>query len=233
MRISFVIPMYNEEKRIQKSVREIRAFRQSFPCESEWIFVDDGSTDATEKVAREELGEMPHQWIRLEKNQGKGRAVQRGMLEATGDFIFFTDADLSVLLSEYERLLQALQNGYDVALGSRGPGAHVVVRQSLLRESMGKIFNRIARLFSFKGIRDSQCGFKGFRRDVARELFHEQKIKGFAFDAEIVYLAQKKGYRVAEIPVTWRNSPQSRVRIFRDSLQMLFDVMRIRWLHRS
>lgn len=234
MRISFVIPMHNEEKRIQKTVREIRAFRQNFPWDSEWIFVDDGSTDATEKVAREELGGMPYRWIRFEKNQGKGRAVQRGMLEATGDFVFFTDADLSTPLPEYERLLQPLQNGYDVALGSRALAeSRVQVHQNFIRETMGKVFNRIARLFSFKGIWDSQCGFKGFRKDVARELFQEQKIRGFAFDAEIVYLAQKKGYRLAEIPVTWRNSPQSRVRMVKDSLQMFFDVVRIKWLHRN
>lgn len=233
MFLSFIVPLYNEEKRIAKTIREIAAFRQGLPVENEWIFVDDGSTDQTESHARQELGTMPHRWIRFERNQGKGDAVRRGMLEARGDFLFFTDTDLSTPLVEYERLLHELKNGYDVAIASRGLGARVLVHQSWMRETMGRIFNRIARLLTFKGIRDSQCGFKGFRREAARKLFSLQKISRFSFDAEIVFLAQRLGFRVAEIPVTWINSENSKVRMFQDSLQMLIDLFRIRWLHRD
>ena len=233
MRLSFVVPLYNEEKRIRKSIQEIEGFQARLPFESEWIFVDDGSGDQTKNIAGPLLEKIPHRWIRLEVNQGKGRAVQRGMLEAQGDVVFFMDADLSTPLAEYEKLLKPLKNGYEIAIGSRGPGAQIVVHQNPLRETMGKIFNRIARGLTFKGIHDSQCGFKAFRREVVNLLFSKQKISGFSFDAEILYLAQKKGFRIAEVPITWVNSKESRVRILRDSLEMFVDLFRIRWLHRD
>ncbi len=233
MRLSFVVPLYNEEKRIGNSIQEVQTFRAKLSHESEWIFVDDGSTDRTKSVAEPLLESIPHRWIRLESNQGKGRAVQRGMLEARGDVIIFMDADLSTPLTEYEKLVNPLKNGYDIAIGSRGPGARILVRQNPLRETMGKLFNRIARALTFKEIRDSQCGFKAFRREVVGPLFSSQKIFGFSFDAEILFLAQQKGFRIAEVPVTWVNSKESRVRVLRDSFRMFVDLFRIRWLHRN
>lgn len=233
MIISFVIPVYNESKRIGKTAREIVYFQKQFPHPSEWIFVDDGSVDNTRQQAAAELGSLPHHWIALGTNQGKGRAVQQGVLAAKGDCIFFMDADLSTPLTEYQKLLSALDSGNDVAIGSRGPGAQILVRQNPLREMMGRTFNQIARFFTFKGIRDSQCGFKAFRKDAAHRLFSLQKITRFSFDAEILYLAQVLGYRIAEVPVTWLNSKESRVRIFSDSIQMFLDLLRIRWLHRN
>lgn len=234
MKLSFVVPVFNEEKRIQKTVREITLFRSNLPSESEWIFVDDGSTDRTEVLAHEALGGMPRRWMKLPTNQGKGRAVQTGILAATGDYIFFTDADLSTPLAEYELLLNSLRQGYDVAVGSRAiRDSRVMVHQNWLRESMGKIFNRIARLLTFRGVRDSQCGFKAFRREAARTLFGLQKTKGFSFDAEILYLAQKLNYRIVEVGVAWTNSKNSKVRIIEDSFLMLADLFRIRWFHRN
>jgi len=234
MRLSFVIPLYNEEKRIQKSCREIIKFRKSLPFENEWIFVNDGSTDRTELLAREELGTLPYRWLNLKENQGKGWAVRQGVLEATGDYIFFSDADLSTPLSEYARLLKVLEDSFSLAIGSRALSeSQVLVRQNWVRQTMGRIFNRIARMLAFQGIRDSQCGFKGFKRDVAWKLFSLQKIKGFSFDAEIIYLAQKLGFQIAEIPVTWVNSGESKVDMFRDSFQMLVDLFRIRSLHQD
>jgi len=234
MKVSFIVPLFNEKKRIVKAVREISDFRRFFPYENEWLFVDDGSTDGTEALARQELGAMPYRWVRLESNQGKGRAVQRGMFEAEGDFLLFTDADLSTPLAESEKLLRTLKDGYDIAIGSRGlKESQVLVHQNWFRETMGKTFNGFARLLTFKEIHDSQCGFKAFRREAAKELFGLQKLSGFSFDAEILYLAQNLGYRIAEIPVTWVNSPDSRVRIVRDSLSMLRDLFRIRRLHRN
>ena len=232
--LSFVVPLYNEEKRIQKTIHEIIAFRGKLSYQNEWIFVDDGSKDATERLARRALGETPYRWIRLESNQGKGRAVQKGILEARGDYVLFSDADLSTPLPEFERLLQMLRDGYDVAIGSRSlPGSRVLVHQSWLRETMGKTFNLLARVLTFKRIRDSQCGFKAFRREVAQKLFSLQKISGFSFDTEIIYLAQQQGLKIAEVPVTWINSKDSKVRMIRDSFWMLVDLFRIRWLHRN
>jgi dolichyl-phosphate beta-glucosyltransferase len=234
MILSFIVPLYNEEARIRGAVRKIFEFQKKLPAGSEWIFVDDGSTDDTEVIARQELGAMPYRWVKFDSNQGKGAAVRAGILEAKGDFIFFTDADLSTPLDEYEKLLKAMKNSSDLAIGSRAlPDSRILLRQSWVRETMGKIFNRIATLLTFKGISDSQCGFKGFRREAAKKLFGLQKIKRFSFDAEIVYLAQRLGLRVAEVPVTWINSPESRVRKIQDSLNMLFDLFRIRWLHRD
>ncbi len=234
MILSFVIPLYNEAPRIRNSAREIVSFRKSLPYPSEWIFVDDGSTDDTELIARQELGAMPYRWIKLGTNQGKGRAVQAGVLETQGDFVFFADADLSTPLAEYESLLKAMQNGSDLAIGSRGlPDSKVLVHQNWVREMMGKGFNRIATLFTFKGIRDSQCGFKGFRKEAAKRLFSLQKITRFSFDAELIFLAQRLGLRISEIPVTWVNSEQSKVRMIQDSFNMLVDLIRIRWLHRD
>lgn len=234
MRLSFIVPLYNEEERIEKSIREISEFRRTLPYETEWIFVDDGSRDRTETLAREALGSQPYRWIRFERNQGKGRAVQQGMLQATGDYLFFTDADLSTPLGEYRKLLHALEAGSDVAIGSRGlVDSDVALHQNWVRESMGKIFNRVARLLTFKGIRDSQCGFKAFRREAAQHLFSQQKIAGFSFDAEILYLAQKQGDRIAEVGVRWVNSKASKVRMIRDSLGMLIELIKIRWHHRN
>lgn len=233
MLLSFVIPVYNEAKRIRKSISEIVKFQKGLAFDTEWIFVDDGSTDETGTLARTELGPFPHRWLRLEVNRGKGRAVQTGMLEARGDYIFFSDLDLSTPLTEYEKLLKPLREGFDVALASRGPGADVRIHQNWLRETMGKSFNLLGRFLAFKEIRDTQCGFKAFRREAAGKLFALQKLKGFSFDAEIIFLAQRLGYRLKEVPVTWVNSPDSKVRIVQDSLQMLWDLFRIRWIHRN
>ena len=232
--ISFVIPLYNEEERIAKTVHEIKIFQKNFPGDYEWIFVDDGSTDETEQRARQELRGMEYRWLQLNSNQGKGKAVQKGMLEARGDFIFFTDTDLSTPLSEHQGFLQVLKDGYDLAIGSRGlADSRVLVHQNWLRETMGKIFNRIARLLTFKRVKDSQCGFKGFRKEAAHGLFQKQRVAGFSFDAEIIYLAQKMGYRIAELPVTWVNSKASKVHIVRDSIRMFLDLFQIRWYHRK
>ncbi len=231
--LSLVIPCFNEEKRLGQSLEKMLAYLRAQNYPWEMIVVDDGSSDGTVKTAEEKLTGVPHRVLRNVYNEGKGEAVRRGVLEAQGEYILFSDADLSTPIEEIEKLLQKLKDGFDVAIGSRGLGAsQVKVRQNLIRESMGKIFNRIARVFSFSRIRDSQCGFKCFRSEAGKDLFGAQKLKGFSFDAEILYLAQKRGYPIAEVPVIWRNAPHSHVHILKDSLRMFFDVMRIRWIHR-
>ena len=230
--LSVIIPSFNEEKRLTSTLEQITAYLRKQRYASEVIVVDDGSRDRTIEVAEEKLTGFPHRILKQGLNQGKGTAVKRGMLEAQGEFLLFTDADLSTPIEEAELLIARLEKGFDIAVGSRAlPESRVQIHQNFLRESMGKIFNRIARLMSFKKIQDSQCGFKCFRREAARNLFQAQKLKGFSFDAEILYLAQKKGYRIAEVGVTWRNSPHSRVHILKDSLRMLWDVVRIPWIH--
>ena len=230
--LSVVIPAYNEEKRLPQSLAAVMAFLKKQSYGSEIIVSDDGSQDGTVALARELLKEFPHQVLTTSQNRGKGHAVRQGMLAATGAYIFFTDADLSTPIEEVPRFVERLEKDQDVVIGSRAlPGSRVEIHQNFLRETMGKVFNLVAQALAFKGIHDSQCGFKGFRRAAAQKLFNLQKLDGFSFDVEIVYLAQKLGYRLLEIPVIWRNSAQSRVQVLRDPLLMFWDVLRIRSLH--
>ncbi len=231
--LSVVIPCYNEEKRLSLTLDKILSYLRRQNYSWEILVSDDGSTDGTVKLAEEKLAAPPHKVLQNPCHEGKGEAVKRGMLQSRALYILFTDADLSTPIEEVEKLLVKLQDGFDVAIGSRGLAAsQVEVPQNFFRQSMGKIFNRIARLASFKQIRDSQCGFKCFRCDTAWKLFNAQKLKGFSFDAEIMYLAQKRGFKIAEVPVVWRNSPSSRVHILKDSFLMFVDIFRIPWIHR-
>ena len=231
--LSVIIPAYNESIRLSRTLPRVVEYlkKQSYP--SEVILIDDGSQDETRQTAENYLQDIQHQVLVNPGNQGKGYSVKRGMLEAKGEYLLFSDADLSTPIEEVERFIQRLKSGYDVIVGSRGlPESNVEVTQNILRQSMGRIFNLLARLFSFNKIKDSQCGFKCFKRDVARDLFQRQIFKGFSFDAEIIYMAQKLGYRILEEPVIWRNSPNSKVHMIGDSCCMMGDIMRIRWIHR-
>lgn len=230
--LSVVIPTYNEEKRLPRSLETVMDFLKRQSYASEIIVSDDGSQDRTLALAEALLKDFPHQVLRVPQNRGKGHAVRRGMLAATGDYILFTDADLSTPIEEVSRFLKLLEGDQDVVIGSRAlPDSKIEIHQNFLRETMGKVFNLIAQGWAFKGIHDSQCGFKCFRRETAHKLFGLQKLDGFSFDVEIVYLAQKLGFRLLEVPVIWRNSDQSRVRVLWDPLKMLGDVLRIRNLH--
>ena len=230
--LSVVIPAYNEEKRLPQSLRAVMDFLNKQTYESEIIVSDDGSQDRTVALAGELLKGFPHQIMATPQNRGKGHAVRQGVLAAKGEYVLFTDADLSTPIEETARFLAHLEKDQDIVIGSRAlPGSQVEIRQNFLRETMGKFFNVVAQLWAFKGVRDSQCGFKGFRRETAQKLFTLQKLDGFSFDVEIVYLAQKLGVRLLELPVIWRNSAQSRVHVLRDPLAMFWDVLRIRSLH--
>lgn len=230
--LSVVIPAYNEEKRLPQTLDSVLDFLKQQPYRSEVIVSDDGSTDKTAQVAEPKLRDFPHRILATPQNKGKGHAVRQGMLAASGEYILFMDADLSTPISEVSRFLSHLKKDQDVVIGSRALSeSQVEIHQNFFREAMGKIFNRIARLWTFKDVHDSQCGFKCFRRAAAQELFTAQKLDGFSFDVEIVYLAQKFGLRLLELPVVWRNSPQSRVQVFRDPILMFFDILRIRKLH--
>ncbi len=235
MRFSVIVPAYNEEKRIGQTLRSIRDFARRQGLDCELIAVDDGSTDRTAEVIRQEFEGVQGLTCRLllnGRNRGKGFSVRRGMLEACGDFILFSDADLSTPIEEMDKLKAAVDEGYDVAIGSRALAeSRVEIHQNFMREMMGRIFNRIARLLTFRGILDSQCGFKGFRRNAAYDLFGSSRIDGFSFDAEILFLAQKRGYKVKEIPVIWRNSPASKVAIFTDPVKMFWELFLIRMIH--
>ena len=232
--VSVVIPAYNEEARLGPTLDAIVDYFKQRQTSFEIIVVDDGSMDGTAHIAVQKLDHVSYQILKNQSNQGKGYSVRRGVLAARGTMVLFVDSDLSTPIEDFDKLELALQDGYDIAIGSRAlSSSHVEIHQNFLRETMGKTFNVIARLLSFRGIHDSQCGFKAFKQKAAKALFERQKLNGFCFDAEILFLAQKMGYRVQEVGVRWRNSSSSKVHIILDPIKMFWDLFRIRWLHRS
>lgn len=229
--LSVVIPTYNEAARLGPSLESLRAFLERRFSRFELIVVDDGSGDGTAALARGFAGVRV---LELGFNRGKGAAVREGMLAADGEFVLFTDADLSTPIEQMEPFLERLKAGADLVIGSRAlPGSELRVRQSRLREGMGKVFNRLMRALCGLPYRDTQCGFKAFTREAARAIFSRARIDGFAFDVEALSIARTLGLKVEEHPVRWINSPLSRVRIVAHSLEMLRDVLRIRLGRRS
>ncbi|MCR4396539.1 MAG: glycosyltransferase family 2 protein [Candidatus Saccharicenans sp.] len=228
--LSVVVPAFNEEKRIGFSLFRIKDYLQSRNISAEVIVVDDGSTDRTAEEAGEIMADYPEfRVITLPVNRGKGAAVRSGVLQARGELVLFTDADLSTPIEELEKFLPLAREGCQVVIGSRAlPESQIKERQGWLREHLGKFFNLLVRLLVLKGFKDTQCGFKLFRKEAAREIFLRLETEGFAFDVEVLLLAQKLGYKICQVPVVWVNHPESRVRLVRGSLEMLGELLRIR-----
>ncbi len=232
MQISIVIPAFNEEKRIEASLQDVILFLPKHFLDWEVIVVDDGSMDRTAEIVRRFEHISPNSRLTLEvlpENMGKGAAVKHGVMQAKGNIILFMDADLSTPLTEIAKVVEALEQGADVAIGSRGqPDSNIVRHQPFYRETMGKIFNRIVRMLVIDGIRDTQCGFKAFRHQVAKEIFSRVETSHFGFDVEVLLWAKKLDFSVKEVGVTWINSPNSRVSPIKDSLKMLVGLFAIK-----
>lgn len=233
--ISIVIPAFNEEKRIGSSLKKLAKFLSNRPEVFEVIVVNDASTDRTEEVARSFSNKFSNfRLINLKTSPhgGKGLAVNKGVLAAKGDIVVFTDADFSTPINELDKLLNKLHSGFDIAIGSRALDRTLVkTKQSFIRESIGKIFNLLVRKIIGTQIKDTQCGFKAFNMPVSKDLFEKARIFDFGFDVELLYLAKRKGLKIAEVPVIWYNFPESRVHPIKDSIAMFLDLFKIRLYH--
>lgn len=231
--LSIVIPAYNEEKRLPRSLEAIWAFLQRQPYTSEIVISDDGSRDATVKIARQFGEGKPLLVLSDGENRGKGWAVRRGMLAARGQNVLFTDADLATPIEEVGKLLAARDEGYDVAIASRGLRESVLeVREPWYRELLGRAGNLLIQAVAVPGIWDTQCGFKLFSREACRDVFSRSVLDSICLDVELLYLARRMGYRIKEVPVRWRHDPDSRMRLLRESYRMLRDLARLRLIHR-
>ncbi|MCK4521213.1 MAG: glycosyltransferase family 2 protein [Nanoarchaeota archaeon] len=223
--LSVIIPAYNEEKRIGKTLERIISYLDSKKYSYEIIVVDDGSRDRTRDVVR---GVRNVKINKKRKNMGKGYSVKEGMLIAKGDYLLFSDADLSTPIEELEKLMNYIKK-YDVIIGSRAlKESDIQIRQPFYREYMGKIFNFFVQILTVKGIRDTQCGFKLFTKKAAKEIFSKQKIDGFGFDVEVLFIARKKGFKIKEVPIVWRNSINTKVSPVKDSVRMFYDILKVR-----
>jgi len=231
--LSIVIPAYNEQKRLHDSLVRIADYLSRQPYTYEVIVSDDGSTDTTLNLV--ESFASDHPWLRPihhPDNHGKGAAVRRGVLEASGDYILMCDADLATPIEELDGFWRYMETGADIVIASRPlKESHLVRHQPLHREMAGRLFNLAVRIVAVPGIHDTQCGFKLFRREVAHRLFSISVREGWDFDIEILYLAQRLGYRVVEAPVHWYHREGSKVSMLRDGLRMLVGLARIRIRH--
>jgi dolichyl-phosphate beta-glucosyltransferase len=228
--LSIVIPSYNEEKRLPATLERIASYIKTSGRASEVIVVDDGSTDKTAEVAKSYSGQIENlRVVPNGKNRGKGYSVKHGSMEAVGDIVLFTDADLSAPIEEADKLLGEMDE-YDVAIGSRAVNrALIEVHESKFREFAGIVFNKIVRIILRLPFVDTQCGFKAFRREKSKILFEQQTIERFGFDPELLYLARHHGLKTIEVAVRWAHSPATKINMWRDSLQMFLDVVVIRW----
>jgi glycosyltransferase involved in cell wall biosynthesis len=228
---SIVLPAYNEAARIGASLDKITDYAQRHAWSVEVIVVNDGSTDDTADIVRRYAARHPSlRLIENPGNRGKGFSVRNGMLHARGDILLFSDADLSSPIQEADKLVAALQAGADLAIGSRWVRKELqVVRQPLRRRMLGRLFNLALRMVLGLNFKDTQCGFKAFRRPAAELVFTQQQIETWGFDPELLYLASKAGLRIVEVPVYWAHSEGTRLHPLRDGIRMFAQLFQIRW----
>lgn len=238
--LSIIIPAYNEQSRIADSLYRIKDYLAKQPYRSEIIVVDDGSCDLTTEVVKfidlygeEVKAQSAGHLMENIKNVGKGFSIARGMIKASGDIILFSDADLSTPIEELEKFLPWFEQGYDVVIGSRKMADSEVEKKPWYRDLMSIIFNLAVKALSVKGINDTQCGFKAYRREAAQQIALLQRIYGFGFDVEHLYIAHKRGFKIKEVAVKWHYMDGSKVDPLRDSMRMFTDLLKIRWLHRA
>ena len=225
--LSIIFPAHNEEERISTTLEKTISFLKCQPYGSEVLVIENGSQDNTFQIAGSFIPGNPTLRVIHEEKRGKGLAVQRGMLEAIGEYRFICDVDLSMPIEEINRFIPP-QLVSDISIASReAPGAHRY-NEPGYRHFIGRVFNLIVRILAIPGLQDTQCGFKCFSARAAEELFPLQTITGWTFDVEILYIARKFGYSITELGIPWYHDPHSKIKVFRDSFQMLVDLIKIR-----
>ena len=228
--LSIVIPAYNESARIEQTLGRVTACVERQGWDAEVLVVDDGSTDRTVEIVRGWMARTPRlHLVQNEGNRGKGYSVRNGLLQATGEVVMFTDADLSAPMEEAELLLAAIRDGADVAIGSRWMDrTRQTIHQPLYRRFFGRCFNGVTRTVMGLPFKDTQCGFKAFTRAAAQVIFRLQRIERWGFDPEILFIARKLGYTIREVPVTWGHDERSRMSYLKDGMKMLEEMAAIR-----
>jgi glycosyltransferase involved in cell wall biosynthesis len=228
--LSIVIPAYNESARIERTLQRVMACVDRQGWDAEVLVVDDGSKDATVEIVRRWMERDRRLYlVQNHGNRGKGYSVRNGLLQASGEVVMFTDADLSAPMEEAERLMSAIAEGADVAIGSRWMDrARQTLHQPLYRRFFGRCFNWVTRTVMGLPFKDTQCGFKAFRRPAAQVIFRLQRIERWGFDPEILFIARKLGYTVREVAVTWGHDERSRMSYLKDGMKMLEEIAAIR-----
>jgi dolichyl-phosphate beta-glucosyltransferase len=226
--LSITVPAFNEAERLPETLDRIIAFVKARSFDVEVIVVDNASSDTTKGVVLDFASRYPCIRYLYEAVRGKGAAVRTGMLAGRGEYLLICDADMAVPVEEVDKFLPPVLRDYDVAVGSREADGAKRYNEPWHRHLMGRVFNVIVRMLLLPGLHDTQCGFKCFRRDVARDLFSASRIDGWSFDVEVLHLARLKGYRIAEVPVNWYYGEKSKVSPVRDTWHMLKEVLEIR-----
>jgi glycosyltransferase involved in cell wall biosynthesis len=229
-RLSIVVPAYNESARIENALDRVMSCVAERGWDAEVVVVDDGSKDNTAEIVHKWMEHHPRlHLVQNPGNKGKGYSVRNGLLQAAGDIVMFTDADLSAPMEEAERLIAAIEDGADVAIGSRWMDrTRQTIHQPLYRQFFGRCFNWITRTVMGLPFKDTQCGFKAFKRPAAQVIFRLQTIERWGFDPEILFIARKLKYVIREVPVTWGHDERSRMSYLKDGMKMLEDMARIR-----
>jgi dolichyl-phosphate beta-glucosyltransferase len=230
MNISIVIPAYNEEERIVLTLNKISNYLKDKNFNYEIIVVNDGSKDKTNEIVLDFV--KKHSKIRLinnPKNMGKGYSVRNGLLNANKEWILFSDADLSTPIEELDKFIRYTSR-FDIIIGSRAMRkSKIVVKQPWFRAIPGKVFPLLVRMIAVRGIKDTQCGFKMFKKDCVKKILKKQTIYGWAFDAELLFIAKKLKLKIKEVPIVWKNDANSKLDPIKNSISMFLEVVKIRW----
>jgi len=227
--LSIIIPLFNEESRVEKAVGELEKYLSVQDFSTQVIFVDDGSTDKTVRKIKELKPKFDFEITSYRPNRGKGYAIKKGVASARSDYLFFCDVDMSTPLQEFNKFLPFIRKKIPVIIGTRkAAGAKIIKRQPYLRQKMGEVFTMLSNILLGSSISDYTCGFKCFSGEASEKIFSLAKINRWSYDSEILFLANKLGFKITEVPVVWKNDSRTKVNLFRDIIESFTDLLRIR-----